>query len=44
MRSRAATPKMDLATFCAHFPALGKIQVTGACRFLMDAGLCFFDE
>jgi hypothetical protein len=42
-KSRLDSPRIDLASFCAKLPALKEIQVTAACRFLMDAGLCFFD-
>ncbi len=44
LQRRTAEPKMDVNAFAARFPELNKAQVMGACRFLMDAGMCFFNE
>ncbi len=44
LRYRATRPKLDLSVFRAELSALSEIQVRDACRFLMDVGLCVFDQ
>jgi hypothetical protein len=44
LRNRTFLPRTDLPALRGHFTDLSETQVMMACRFLMDAGVCFFHE